>query len=119
MDERHRNWKKYYEDHKEKRKIDSRSYYARQRGAIFGILGEKCALCGFNDMRALQIDHVRGGGGREKRENTTHTQYYKNILNKLLNGSIDYQILCANCNWIKRCINQENKNRYNYLVEVE
>lgn len=73
---------------------------------IFDILGRKCSRCGFSDKRALQIDHKNGGGSKE-RKSIGQRQMYANILKCLENGSQEYQILCANCNWIKRHENKE------------
>jgi len=79
---------------------------------IFNLLGNKCnnPLCSTPrdklDSRCLQIDHVNGGGKKEKRE--FETIYYRHILRKIQSGSKDYQLLCANCNVIKRYKNKEN-----------
>ncbi len=81
----------------------------KTKEAIFGILGCKCNKCGFLDKRALHVDHVNGGGTQERKE--LKHKYYQVILEKLLNGSNDYQILCANCNWIKRIENNETGDR--------
>lgn len=62
-----------------------------------------CQHCGFNDPRALQIDHVEGGGNKERRNLwsrlNTHQQYLA-VRERFIRGEL--QILCANCNWIKR-----------------
>jgi len=68
---------------------------------IIALLGGKCK-CGFSDPRALQIDHVNGHGNKEKREAGSTITYYNRILKRIKEGSKDYQVLCANCNWIKR-----------------
>ena len=70
---------------------------------IFEILGNKCVRCGFSDSRALQIDHVNGHGNLEVKQFRNRELYYKHILAKIESGSKDYQLLCANCNWIKKC----------------
>lgn len=86
------------------------------RKLILNKYGNKCNRCGFTDPRALQIDHVNGGGVRESREKygygvtksgyNIHARfrYYQDVL-KDKTGK--YQILCANCNWIKKCVNKE------------
>lgn len=86
-------------------------YQAENRIKIFDILGRRCILCGFSDIRALQLDHINGGGNKERKKfGNTHNMavfYLKNpnMLKKNL------QILCANCNWIKRHTNKEFKPR--------
>jgi hypothetical protein len=55
------------------------------------------------DIIALQIDHVHGGGCKERGKigrNDAGTYLY--ILRKIQSGSKDYQLLCAYCNWIKQ-----------------
>lgn len=69
------------------------------------MLSFECVRCGFTDIRALQIDHVNGGGSKERKQ--AKKGIYKHILDKIKNGSKEYQVLCANCNWIKRCENRE------------
>lgn len=58
-------------------------------------LGNCCCRCGFEDKRALQIDHVKGGGDLL----TEKGRYLKVLATEP--GAI-FQCLCANCNWIKR-----------------
>lgn len=68
------------------------------------VLGPICVNCGFTDTRALQIDHVNGGGCKERRK----TGGTRAIYAKIARGNIEgYQVLCANCNWIKRSILNE------------
>ena len=83
-----------------------RDYTKRQKSAILELLGKKCVRCGFEDDRALQIDHVNGGGVKEKKKMTGGT-YYVFVVKRILAGSKKYQVLCANCNWIKRFENNE------------
>ena len=75
------------------------------RAQIIANLGGVCILCGFSDPRALQIDHIKGGG---KKELATFRGNFRNFYRKVLTGEIDHvQLLCANCNWIKRYENKE------------
>lgn len=94
----------------------SRQKRAEVRESIHSMLGLKCARCGFDDPRALQIDHVNGGGRQEQVQNRLGgLSRGKLILGKILAGSKEYQLLCANCNWIKRAENaheQPNGNRH-------
>jgi len=76
------------------------------------VLGGKCVRCGFTDIRALQIDHVNGGGQKEHRSIGSMAVYRKIIQKHSMGENIkDYQVLCANCNWIKRWENGETKKR--------
>ena len=72
---------------------------------VYNLLGNKCVKCGFDDPRALQVDHINGGGKKDIRNNSGYMRYRK-IMNDPL-AKEHYQILCANCNWIKRHENKE------------
>lgn len=76
------------------------SAYQALRLAVIAKLGGACVRCGFGDEMALQVDHVHGGGNRERTGNGGHEKYYRAILRHGDRGM--YQVLCANCNWIKR-----------------
>ena len=83
-----------------------------QRTTILEILGGKCQRCGFSDPRALQIDHVHGGGAALRKKNKSQhkargTTFLVYQLWKAGKSLEDYQLLCANCNWIKRVENGE------------
>ena len=91
-------------------RVARRAYYKRIRSEIFDILGHQCLKCGFKDWRALQVDHINGGGKKDYHRyarTTVGESYYKHILNDLIGGSNEYQTLCANCNSIKRHENKE------------
>ena len=101
--EKNRNWKKNnpdkvkaeYERNKVKYIAYARKSTQRKRELALEKLGNKCIKCGFSDKRALQIDHINGEG---KFENSNRYKIYNNVIN----GSKKYQLLCANCNWIKK-----------------
>lgn len=80
---------------------------AKQRKEILAILGGKCIECNFDNEKALAIDHKFGGGTKERE--TIGGGYYSFVLKKLKNGCNDYQILCYNCNQIKKIDNNEER----------
>lgn len=116
-------YQKYYEKNKEKRKRESLEYskshgnasqklygvgYRKKlRDAVYELLGKKCNLCGFDDVRALQVDHINGGGSKERKNTTRNLNAV--IIESIIKKENRYQLLCANCNWIKRSINNENR----------
>jgi hypothetical protein len=82
-----------------------RRYLLRRQ--IMKALGDKCCHCGFTDRRALQFDHIHGGGSKEYQaymKNSSYEAYMRNVLANLHR----FQLLCANCNWIKRSVNKEH-----------
>lgn len=96
---------RWYQSHKTEKSTYNRERNKRLRNAVLQALGAKCSNCGYDDIRALQIDHINGGGCKEKR-NITST-YWKYVLQEIIDGTTKYQVLCANCNWIKRHENYE------------
>jgi hypothetical protein len=102
--------RKYRENNREKVRESQRNEKKRKKDEIHYLLGCKCIKCGFNDSRALQIDHINGGGYTERKGyNMNPQKYYSNILKSIKNNENKYQLLCANCNWIKRFENNEIK----------
>lgn len=90
--------KTYAASHPEKRSSGTRKRWTAMRHALFAKLGEQCIRCGFDDWRALQIDHVNGGGTQERKKFTNRYAYYAAML-EAENGKL--QVLCANCHQIK------------------
>jgi hypothetical protein len=71
------------------------------RLSVIDKLGRRCVRCGFEDVRALQVDHVNEDGSHHRQIVT------KNNVNRLYREMLAdtfgrFQVLCANCNWIKR-----------------
>lgn len=91
--------KRFYDNHKEQRRAETRNYNLRLRRAVFELLGGKCSNCGYEDWRALQIDHINGGGCKDR---IKRGFYIKKVMSEILAGEQKYQLLCANCNWVKR-----------------
>lgn len=96
----------------EEKRQKAREYVARLKKETFNILGNKCVKCNFTDHRALQIDHIAGGGVKELSRRGSGQKYkghyYSHVKNSILSGENVYQLLCANCNWIKRFENNEH-----------
>ena len=100
--------KKYnaeYEDKtKDKRLKALRDARAMAKSEAFSAMGGKCAVCGFDDYRALQVDHVNSDGAimRKAGEFPGSTKFYRVVRASVENGEGVYQLLCCNHNWIKR-----------------
>jgi hypothetical protein len=85
---------------KKKRRRSPDIRYARLRRDALRLLGGVCVRCRFSDPRALQVDHKAGGGTKEQREIGVY-----GVLKRVITDpdrDSRYQLLCANCNWIKR-----------------
>jgi hypothetical protein len=95
---------KYSSDRRIKIKTEVLTYYGNGKCA--------CVKCGFDDIRALSIDHINGNGSEHRKENryVRGNHVYEWLKqNKFPDG---YQTLCMNCNFIKRIENNEcNSNK--------
>lgn len=105
---------KWRKEHPEEARKYNREYQHKLRQRVrqeaVAHYGGKCAKCGITDYRILQIDHINNNGYRHRKE--IKTGLFPMWLKK--HGyPKDYQILCCNCNWIKRFENNENKNAKN------
>jgi hypothetical protein len=85
------------------------------RKLVIDKLGGKCSnpFCGWIneddskgciDVRCLQIDHKRGDGVKDRKACGTTSTFLRKVLK---DNNDSYQLLCSNCNWIKRVENKE------------
>src|ERR1700691_1366839 len=92
-------WKKRHPEY-------PRQVWRRRRERVFAIYGAVCVKCGFADKRALQLDHVQDDGHKHRitRKDGRRTTDCKRAWTEAAKGyqPDKFQILCANCNWIKR-----------------
>jgi len=99
-------------DQQKKNRIATRIYlreYARKaRLRAITKLGGKCVRCGFSDHRALQFDHINGDGYADKTKDGRRLSGIALLKKILADKAGKYQLLCANCNWIKRWENEEH-----------
>ncbi len=90
-----------------------------QRAVLVAELGGKCSCsgdgcwhdgpCGMDDRRCLQLDHINGDGAADrKRLGRSHISGY--YYSRLVEARQKIQLLCANCNWVKRVQNGEIRN---------
>ena len=88
---------------------DKINAYSNQRrlNAKYTILeryGKVCVLCGFEDIRALQLDHIENNGAEERKalggQKVSGANFYLHLIKQGLPDG--YQTLCANCNNIKQ-----------------
>jgi len=88
-------------DNPEKYKAQSRKAKIKEKLSLFEMYGCKCAMCGFDDMRALSLDHKNNNGNIEREELGIRGTYRRA---KEEYRPEEYQILCMNCQFIKRSI---------------
>jgi hypothetical protein len=80
--------------------------YKESRDRVIRHFSSKCGRCGFDDPRALQIDHVNGDGYLDRKLTKSHNwELFHEIV--LADKAGRFQLLCANCNWIKKSEDRE------------
>jgi len=102
-------------EHPELHRNYAHAWRAARRLEIINLLGGQCINPyglhdkPFTDIRCLQIDHINGGGTRERRTGIFTSNKYPQIIKFIKENphQTKYQLLCANCNWIKRDKNME------------
>lgn len=102
--------KAWKDNHPEQKKSHQKSYRARLKAKVYALLGGKCAWsgCDWVDHRALQIDHKNGDGSKERADGMVGTTFLRKVLE---DGGVNYQLLCANHNWVKRVEQNEARGR--------
>ena len=86
--------------------------YASLKNQVLDLLGRRCAHCEYHaDSRALQIDHINGDGHIQRKTHRTMNgvSFYKHVVET---GGRGFQVLCANCNTIKKFECKEYKWKY-------
>lgn len=81
----------------------SRDYSSRKRIEALALFDSKCKRCGFDDPRALEIDHINGDGHLDSAQG--YARWIKMLKLNTEHG-IDwlrerFQVLCSNCHRIK------------------
>jgi hypothetical protein len=106
--------KKYRKTHPNYNKQNSSNYRRKCRIKVLISLGNKCVNPYNIDhsafekepdyIKCLQIDHINGGGRKQKMAFKGNSAKYHNYI---FNHLLDYQLLCPTCNWLKKIKNNE------------
>ena len=112
--EKYKNFRESYQkDYDKNRRLEINLKRSEARKEIIRLLSGRCSnpynlphpdWC--NDPQILQIDHINADGKKDKKFGGGLTIH---ILLEIQKGSKDYQLLCPNCNWLKRIKNHERK----------
>jgi len=97
---------RYYWRHCEEKRNEAKERNRRLKLEILSHYSNgnfHCADCGFNDTRALCVDHINNNGAQHRRDigkpTMTGSTFYRWLKNEGFPEG--YQVLCANCNLIK------------------
>jgi hypothetical protein len=83
-------------------RANSKRWLLRIRNEVLIFYSEnppKCKCCGENTYEFLSIDHINGGGSKQKREILGSRNIYSWLRHN--NFPEGYQVLCHNCNLAK------------------
>lgn len=73
----------------------------RLRQSVFAIVSKsttpRCANCGCDDIRLLELNHKNGGGGKEYQKGKNSMAVYRDIA-MLRRKTDDLELLCRVCN---------------------
>lgn len=72
---------------RENRKVEILEHYG----------GAYCSICEVGDVEILTLDHVAGGGTKQRRKFKDGHAIYRWIINNNYPGG--FRVLCRNCNW--------------------
>lgn len=97
---------------KEKHRLQQQKYRDTLKMDVLGhYSGQtmKCARCPYSDVRALTIDHMNGDGANHRKQLKNPSKMYQWLRS---NGYPDgFQVLCMNCQFIKKQENKENRKK--------
>ena len=99
------NMQKLRAENPNKYAAQSRKAKVREKLKLFEIYGNVCVDCGFSDMRALSLDHVLNNGNKERIALGVRGVYRQA---KSKHQPEKYQILCMNCQFIKRALHADH-----------
>ena len=97
---------RYHLEHKELRQKYYKQYYEKIRLEVLARIDPamKCAMCGCDDTRFLEVNHLKGGGKKEQRgykeegHNLGHNMIL--LIHTGKRGLEDLNLLCRACNSI-------------------
>lgn len=87
--------KRRYKKHRLKILAANKERIKKRRLLIIKTYGSKCKCCGESKKEFLAIDHINGGGYKERKKFGAYRLYGLIIKN---NFPATYQLLCHNCN---------------------
>lgn len=84
----------------EYRRATQQRHNKKVRAAVLAAYGSVCACCGETEEKFLSLDHINGGGRKQRKElRKTGTAFYSWLCSQGFPDGL--QVLCMNCNWAK------------------
>jgi 5-methylcytosine-specific restriction endonuclease McrA len=88
--------REYKRDYARKNRESQRNYMRKVYASVVQMLGGKCIDCGCKILKALEINHIHGGGRKEERKRGRKS--YLLDIYKGRRKTNDLNILCRVCN---------------------
>lgn len=96
--ERQREWRERHPGLGLQRRVQIKREVLTHYGADLNV--PMCIKCGEIRLACLSIDHIHGGGNKERGVHYSSTSFYIGLRRK--GFPMGYQTLCMNCNFVKR-----------------
>lgn len=120
-EERKKQIKDYADKHPDKQIARSHKHQNKIKMVVMNHYGNdmpRCVCCGESHIEFLHIDHINGGGVRQRKEFSNSRQMYAWIINNDFPNT--FRILCANCNMSKsahgHCPHRYLPEDINYII---
>jgi hypothetical protein len=110
--------RKRYHDNPTKMVEGSRRRHLRYKVACINHYSNgtmQCSRCGFTDIRALTLDHINGGGSHDRKyQKYKGSRFYLFLIQEKFPDG--FQVLCMNCQFIKRHEKREFHKNTSYVT---
>lgn len=100
----------YYKNRLKNKTVEQRRLLKIRNELMIILGGAYCKHCGFNIFEALQFDHINGGGTKERTLFASGRAMYRYYIKNPEIAKQKLQVLCANCNFIKRIKSESEVN---------
>ena len=100
--------KKYYAKHKKRLGLINTDWWRKHRVELVEFLGGVCVRCGVEDVRVLEVDHVDNDGAEDLKRYGINRNMYLHYNRHPELAREKLQVLCSNCNSIKRYENRRH-----------
>ena len=110
--------RRYCREHREQLRWTHRQFYERRKIDVLKHYGQgrcACVKCGESRLACLSIDHIDGGGCRQRQITGSGNQLY--LWLRKNDYPAGYQTLCMNCQYVKRY--EENECGYGKVSKAD
>ena len=95
LDKRRKWWHSTISNRRDQERANGRDLRRRNREAAIAAYGGRCVCCGLNVFHYLQLDHIDGGGTKDRLAHWGGGKFFAHL--KRIGYPPGLQVLCANC----------------------